>query len=117
MEELLFRGALLHAVWSEHGVLFAILANSIIFGLHHVAFGINAILAKMTAGFLWSLLVLLGGSIIAAVVAHPILSISRMATIAEEKGVPCCVTSMRQVQDTLPVLLTVHFVTLFQSQQ
>lgn len=70
MEEFLFRGALLHAVWSEHGALFAILANSIIFGLHHVAFGINAILAKMIAGFLWSLLVLLGGGIIAALAAH-----------------------------------------------
>ena len=70
MEELLFRGALLHAVWSEHGALFAILANSIIFGLHHVAFGINAIFAKMIAGLLWSLLVLLGGSIIAALAAH-----------------------------------------------
>ena len=70
MEELLFRGALLHAVRSEHGALIAILANSIIFGLHHVAFGINAILAKMIAGFLWSLLVLLGGSIIAALAAH-----------------------------------------------
>lgn len=69
-EELLFRGAVLHAVLGEYGALSAVLASGVIFGLHHVAFGVNAIIAKIVAGFLWSLLVLLGGSIIAALVAH-----------------------------------------------
>lgn len=69
-EELLFRGAVLHAVWGEYGALPAVLASGVIFGLHHVAFGINAIIAKVAAGFLWSFLVLLGGSIITALVAH-----------------------------------------------
>lgn len=69
-EELLFRGAVLHAVLSDRGPLLAILASAVVFGLHHVAFGINAIIGKILAGLLWGALVLLAGSILASITAH-----------------------------------------------
>lgn len=69
-EEALFRGAVLHSMWQEHGIIPAILASSIIFGLHHVAFGAEAIISKIGAGLLWALLTIFAGSLIPALLAH-----------------------------------------------
>ncbi|WIK64423.1 CPBP family intramembrane glutamic endopeptidase [Gleimia hominis] len=69
-EEFLFRGAVLHAVLSDTRPLLAILASAVVFGLHHVAFGINAIIGKILAGLLWGGLVLLAGTVFASITAH-----------------------------------------------
>ena len=61
---------MLHAVLSDRGPLLAILASAVVFGLHHVAFGINAIIGKIFAGLLWGALVLLAGSILVSITAH-----------------------------------------------
>ena len=69
-EELLFRGALLHAVLSDVGFLPALLASAFVFGLHHVAFGVKAIISKVVAGLLWGWLVLISGTVIVSLIAH-----------------------------------------------
>ena len=69
-EEVLFRGVVLHSMWQEYGIIPAILAGSIIFGLHHVAFGVEAIISKTGAGLLWALLTIFAGSLIPALLAH-----------------------------------------------
>lgn len=69
-EELLFRGALLHAVLADVGPLPALLASALVFGMHHVAFGVKAIIGKVIAGLLWGWLVLISGTVIVSLVAH-----------------------------------------------
>ena len=69
-EELLFRGTLLHAVLTEVGPLPALLASAFVFGMHHVAFGVQAIISKVVAGLLWGGLVLLSGTVFVSLIAH-----------------------------------------------
>ena len=69
-EELLFRGTLLHAVLTEVGPLPSLLASAFVFGMHHVAFGVQAIISKVVAGLLWGGLVLLSGTVFVSLIAH-----------------------------------------------
>ncbi|MDO5068132.1 MAG: CPBP family intramembrane metalloprotease [Propionibacteriaceae bacterium] len=69
-EELLFRGALLHAILTDVGPLQALLASALVFGMHHVAFGVRAIIGKVVAGLLWGWLVLISGTVVVSLIAH-----------------------------------------------
>jgi len=69
-EETLFRGAVLHEVTVHRGPLLALAAVSVIFGLHHMSFGVPAIAGKMLGGALWGMLMLLTGVIAVPLVAH-----------------------------------------------
>lgn len=71
MEEILFRGMLLHALAAD-GLAFplAILLSGLVFGAHHVAFGIPAIVGKLVAGLAWGGLVVLAGTLWVPILAH-----------------------------------------------
>jgi membrane protease YdiL (CAAX protease family) len=69
-EEVLFRGAVLHEVTVHRGPVLALVAVSVIFGLHHMSFGVPAIAGKMLGGALWGMLMLLTGVIAVPLVAH-----------------------------------------------
>jgi membrane protease YdiL (CAAX protease family) len=69
-EEVLFRGAVLHEVTTHRGALLGVIAASLVFGLHHVSFGLPAIAGKTLAGVLWAGLMLLTGLIAVPLVAH-----------------------------------------------
>lgn len=69
-EELLFRGAVLHEVTTVHGIALGVTAASLVFGLHHVSFGLPAVLGKAVAGACWSGLMLLSGFLLVPIAAH-----------------------------------------------
>jgi len=69
-EETLFRGAVLFEVTNSRGPLLALLAVGVIFGLHHMSFGLPAIAGKLLAGLLWGLLMLFTGVLVVPLVAH-----------------------------------------------
>jgi membrane protease YdiL (CAAX protease family) len=69
-EELLFRGAVLDSVAVARGALIAVVVSSVIFGLHHVSFGLPAILGKSVAGALWAGLMLLSELILVPILSH-----------------------------------------------
>jgi membrane protease YdiL (CAAX protease family) len=69
-EEALFRGAVLHEVTVHSGPILALAAVSVIFGLHHMSFGVPAIAGKMLGGGLWGMLMLLTGLVAVPLVAH-----------------------------------------------
>jgi membrane protease YdiL (CAAX protease family) len=69
-EEALFRGAVLYEVTTSRGPLLALVAVSVVFGLHHMSFGLPAIAGKMLAGALWGMLMLLSGCIVVPLAAH-----------------------------------------------
>ena len=69
-EELLFRGAVLHSLVDERGLLVAVALTSLVFGLHHVSFGLAAVLGKAVAGATWALLMVLSGLLLVPILAH-----------------------------------------------
>jgi membrane protease YdiL (CAAX protease family) len=69
-EEALFRGAVLFEVANTRGPLLALLAVGVIFGLHHMSFGLPAIAGKLLAGLLWGMLMLLTGVVVVPLVVH-----------------------------------------------
>ena len=70
VEEVLFRGAVLYEVSVHRGLWLAVLAASLVFGLHHVSFGLPAMAGKALAGLLWAGLMLLTGLIVVPIAAH-----------------------------------------------
>jgi membrane protease YdiL (CAAX protease family) len=69
-EELLFRGAVLHSLVDTRGLLVAVALTSLVFGLHHVSFGLAAVLGKAVAGVTWALLMVLSGLLLVPILAH-----------------------------------------------
>jgi membrane protease YdiL (CAAX protease family) len=86
VEEALFRGAVLFEVTNSRGPLLALLAVGVIFGLHHMAFGLPAIAGKLLAGLLWGMLMLSTGVVLVPLVSHllfQLLVYRRMAQVRE----------------------------------
>ncbi|WP_300266533.1 CPBP family intramembrane glutamic endopeptidase [Microbacterium sp.] len=69
-EELIFRGMLQHAVVAQWGAVAAIALGALLFGLHHISFGVPSIVSKSVGGALMGLQALLAGSVIPAVLTH-----------------------------------------------
>lgn len=69
-EEYLFRGAMLPSLRVDHSWPVSLLATSAIFGFHHAAFGVPAVVGKLFAGIVWGVLALWTGSLLAPLVSH-----------------------------------------------
>lgn len=69
-EELLFRGAVLHSLADARGPLLAVAVTSLVFGLHHVSFGLASVLGKTVAGVAWALLMAFSGLLLVPILSH-----------------------------------------------
>lgn len=69
-EEFIFRGMLQATVVAQWGAVAGVALGALLFGLHHVSFGVPSIVSKSVGGALMGVQTLLAGSIIPAVVAH-----------------------------------------------
>ncbi len=70
VEELLFRGAVFADLRAQNSLIVAVALSSIVFGLHHIAFGVAAVVGKSVAGALWAALYVLGGTVLIAMASH-----------------------------------------------
>lgn len=78
LEEILFRGLLLHLALSLPGVAVAavtVVGVVLAFALTHIAFGWTEVLAKLPLSALATVAVLATGSVTAAVVAHAVINL------------------------------------------
>lgn len=69
-EEFIFRGMLQSAVTAQWGVVAAVALGALLFGLHHVSFGVPSIVSKTVGGAFMGVQTLLAGSIVPAILAH-----------------------------------------------
>lgn len=71
LEEVLFRGVLLPTIAAGDATgLTAVAVSGLVFGAHHVAFGLPGIAGKTVAGLAWGGLMLLAGTLLVPVLAH-----------------------------------------------
>lgn len=70
VEEFIFRGMLQSAVIAQWGAVAAVVLGALLFGLHHISFGVPSIVSKTVGGAFMGVQTLLAGSIIPAIVAH-----------------------------------------------
>lgn len=70
IEEFIFRGMLLPALATGVGVLAAVGISGLIFGLHHITFGVDSVISKTLGGMLLAGQTLVAGSLVPAIVAH-----------------------------------------------
>ena len=69
-EEILFRGAVLAFLLDARSVLAAVAVSSLVFGLHHIAFGAPAVAGKAVAGALWATSMIATGLLIFPLLCH-----------------------------------------------
>ena len=69
-EEYLFRGAMLPALRESHPWPVSLLATAAVFGFHHAAFGVPAVVGKLFSGIAWGTLALWTGTLLAPLVSH-----------------------------------------------
>lgn len=69
-EEALFRATLLPVAAAVAGPLVALLASSLVFGAHHIAFGAASVIGKLVAGLAWGAIMLLAGTVLVPLAAH-----------------------------------------------
>lgn len=69
-EELIFRGMLQTTIVAQWGAAAGIALGALLFGLHHVSFGVPSIVSKSVGGALMGMQALLAGSVLPAVFTH-----------------------------------------------
>lgn len=69
-EEFIFRGMLQTTIVAQWGAIAGIALGALLFGLHHVSFGVPSIVSKSVGGAFMGVQALLAGSIIPAVLTH-----------------------------------------------
>lgn len=70
LEELLWRGYLLHGLRADIWLVPALLAQAVLFGLTHLPFGPRHMLAKTFSGLVWGLLVVGFSTVLVGLLAH-----------------------------------------------
>lgn len=70
VEEYIFRGMLLSALTADFNIVVGIAVSALIFGLHHITFGVVSVVSKSLGGVLFGIQVAVCGSLIPAMVSH-----------------------------------------------
>lgn len=90
-EELLFRGAMLPALRSQHGTLFAVAVTSTAFGLLHAPWSRRMLpwtLMATAMGVVFALLYLVTGEVLAPIMAHAVVNYENLGFLIDRTARP-----------------------------
>lgn len=74
LEEMVYRQALLVLLSQAVGIAAAAALSTLSFGLIHISFGVRAVVSKAVIGAILAAMVLSGGGLLSAIVAHSVLN-------------------------------------------